>query len=313
MLAFLCFGDFKVRRWTWLKTILCLFSPHVLWLCTPSSRSWTQADFMLPIRSGIWSISRGYQGRQVPRLLPLPPPCHGSQDWFLSWFFLIRLRVRLPPWTWNSVSGFLLLARAWAPGREFLEDAWLPVSPHFIRPLLLPVSAWPARTQHRHGLNDSRMCLIGFLPSLVHWPSLHCQSSQPDRTCLVLEKGAGPGTKIWGWAPIQVQNLSSLFSPASVLCCLDHPMLWDMSYVTSVLCFETVFWWFFLFFFSHFSEDTSNHLLLFLRDLCLYHLRRAGDKDVSNPWAHFRLEGYKAEYGVSSSQEKFPRALSCPS
>lgn len=222
MLAFLCFGDFKVRRWTWLKTILLFIQPppSLATYTQLKKPSWTQAGFRLPLRPGIWRISQSYQGCELPRLLPLPPPCHGSQDWFLSWFLLIRLCVRPPPWTRNSVSGFLLLARAWAPGREFLGDDWLPLSPHSIHPLLLHVSAWPARTQHRHGLNDS---LIGFLPNLVHWPSLHCQSSQPDRTCLVLEKGAGPGTKIWGCAPIQVQSLSSPFSPASVHYCLHHP------------------------------------------------------------------------------------------
>lgn len=96
MLAFLCFGDFKVRRWTWLKIILCLFSPHLLWLPTPSSRSPAGHRQALGCHSGLESDasvkatrvakSRGsshcHPHAMVPRIGFCPGSC--SSDFVLG-------------------------------------------------------------------------------------------------------------------------------------------------------------------------------------------------------------------------------------
>lgn len=113
------------------------------------------------------------------------------------------------------------------PRKEFLDYAFLTVHchPHSICPLPLCFSACPAGIKHRCGLNDNWLCLIGYLPSLAHLANPHYQPSLPDRTCIVLEEGVGPGTKSVGGPQSRCKVSASFFSQISTQVVRFTPIL----------------------------------------------------------------------------------------
>lgn len=89
----------------------------------------------------------------------------------------------------------------------------------------LPALAEPSR----RGLNDNWICLIGYSPNLAHLPSPHYQPSLPDRTCIVLEEGVGPGTKSVGGPPSRCKVSAPSLSSVSIHAVCFTPTLWNMS------------------------------------------------------------------------------------
>ena len=173
----------------------------------------------------------------------------------------------------HLASGCLLLAGPWAPWWCLTA----PITPFHLSttPMLLCLTLPP---RHRCGFNDNRMCLIGFSPSLAHRPSPRCQPSLPDRTCLVLEDGAGPGTK-YGGGPQSRCRASVPPSPQSqfiAACFTPSPLKYVMQGCCSSLLRNSFF---FLLLLSPISRRIPVAVSSFSSEISVFnfnHLRRAG-------------------------------------
>lgn len=126
------------------------------------------------------------------------------------------------------------------------------------------------------------------LPSLAHLANPHYQPSLPDRTCIVLEEGVGPGTKSVSGPQSKCKVSAPFCSQTSTQVVSFTLILWNMSCVSFHSFLRNKFLFFaFAFNFPHFSRIlvsiSSFSLEIFVLNYRPWRERR--DRNASNAYA----------------------------